>query len=155
MVASESSESSAMVRLASSCAWNVPSSAVKKPCGSCMAASSRRMSAMSARHVGRAVGVGEHHDAPLAVLAQDLVGAVAFPDLGDVPNGHPAVGRLQQQIAQALRGALAVIEAHHDIEAARAIEQPGDDAAVGEPLQLLGDRPAAAGRRARPACSRP
>ena len=36
-----------MVRLASSCAWNVPSSEVKKPCGSCVAASSRLMSAMS------------------------------------------------------------------------------------------------------------
>ena len=59
------------------------------------------------RHVGRAVGIGQHHDTPLAVLAQDLVGAVAFPHLGDVPHGHPAVGRLQQQIAQALRGALA------------------------------------------------
>ena len=81
------------------------------------------MSATSARHVGRAVGVGEHDGAALAVFAQDLIGAVAFADLGNVPHRHPAIRRLEQQIAEALRGAPAIVEAHHDIEAPRAVHK--------------------------------
>ena len=46
--------------------------------------------------------IGEHDGAALAVLAQDLVGTVAFPHLGDVPHGHPAIGRLDQQVAEAV-----------------------------------------------------
>ena len=54
---------------------------------------------MTTRHVGRAVGIGQHDDAAFAVFALDLIGAIAFADLGDVPDRDPAVRRLQQQIA--------------------------------------------------------
>ena len=97
-----------MVRLASSCAWNVPSRLVKNPCGSFVSASSLADVGDDLRHVGAAVGVGEHDDAPAAVLAQDLVGPVGLPDLGDLPRRDPADGRLDQQIAEALRGATVV-----------------------------------------------
>ena len=113
-----------MVRLASSCAWNVPSSEVKNALRQLRCGQLAPDIGDEPRHVGRAIGVGEHDDAALAVLAQDLVGAVAFPDLGDVPHRHPAIGRLEQQIAEALRGALGIVEAHHDVEAARAVDQP-------------------------------
>ncbi len=83
--------------------------------------------------------IGEHHHAPLAIFAQDLVGAVGFAHLGDLAHGHPAVWCFQQQITQSCCGALRVIEAHHHIETTRAIEQTRDDAAVGETLQLFGD----------------
>ena len=139
IIASDSSESRAMVRLASSCAWNVPSSGGEEPLRELHRGQLAADVGDDARHVGRAIGIGEHDDAALAVFAQDLVGAVAFADLGDVPHGHPAVGRLQQQITQALRGALAVIQAHHDVKAARAVDEPGDHATVREPLQVLGD----------------
>ena len=53
------------------------------------------------RHVGSAVGVGEHDDAPAGVLAQDLVRSVGLADLGDLPRRYPAARRFDQEIAQA------------------------------------------------------
>ena len=90
------------------------------------------------RHVRGAIGIGEHDRAPLAVLAQDLIGAVAFPDLRDVADRHPAIGRLKKQIAEPLRGAPGVVEAHHDVETARAVHQLRDHPAVRQALEMLG-----------------
>ena len=140
IVASESSESRPIVRLASSCAWKRAFERGEEALRQLRGGELAPDVGDDPRHVGRAVGVGQHDDTALAVFAQDLVGAVAFPHLGDVAHGHPAIGRLQQQVAQALRGALSVVEAQHDVKAARAVHQLGDDAAVGESLQLLGDR---------------
>ena len=95
---------------------------------------------MTVRHVGGAVGVGEHDDAPLAVLAQDLVGPVGLAHVGDLAHRDPARGRLDQQIAQALRGAPLVLQPQHDVEAPVAVDHARDDAAVGQALELLGDR---------------
>ena len=92
------------------------------------------------RHVAPAVAVGLHDDAPLAVLAQDLVGAVAFLDLGQQPQRHEALRRRDQQILQARGRAVLVGKAHDDIEAAVALDDLRDDAAVREAFERLGQR---------------
>ena len=83
-----------IIRLASSCAWNVPSSWVKKPSGSAVRGDFAPDGADHLRHVGTAVGIGEHHDAAAAVLPQDLVRAVGLADIGDLPDRNPADRRL-------------------------------------------------------------
>ena len=87
---------------------------------------SRAMSAEPSR-------VGEHDDAPAAVLAQDLVGAVGLPDLGDLARRHPARRRLDQQVAEPVGGAQPVGQPHHHVEAAVAVDHARDHAAVRQP----------------------
>ena len=143
-----------IVRLASSCAWNVPSRLVKKPSGSCVAASSARMAATISAMSAPAVGVGEHHDAAAAVLAQDLVRPIGLLDVRDLPRRDPADRRLDQEIAELCGGAQPVGQPHHDVEAAIAVDHARDDAPVRQPAAAARSRRPAARRRARRARSR-
>ena len=81
-----------------------------------------------------------HDDAPLPVLALDLVGAVAFLDLGQQPQRHEALRRRDQQILQPGGRAVLVGEAHHHVEAAVALDDLRDHAAVRQRFQRLGQR---------------
>src|SRR3977135_1797473 len=97
---SESSERMPMVRLASSCAWKVPSRLVKKPSGSAVAAAPRGMGATLSVGVGSGAVVGDPAVAAPAVLALDLAWAVGLLDLGDLSRRHPAARGFDQEIAE-------------------------------------------------------
>ena len=91
-------------------------------------------------HVALAVGVGLHHQSSAAVLSKDLVRAVGLADVGDLAGRHPARGRLDQQVLQALRRALALGQAQDDVEALVAVGDRRDDATVREAAELLDHR---------------
>ena len=58
-------------------------------------------------------------------------------DLGDLPRRDPSRRRLDQKIAQALRGAQAFRQPHHHVEAAIAVDHPRDHAPVRQPAELI------------------
>ena len=111
---------------------------MKKPGGSFDSATTLRMFRDDGRHVGGTVGVGQHDHAALAVLPEDLVRAVGFDDVCDLAHRYPSGGRLDQQIAQPLRGSALVLEPQDHVEAPVAVHDTRNDAAVGEPFELLG-----------------
>ncbi len=106
---SDTSDSRAMVRIASSCAWKVPSSAVVVARRAVGTRRVRRGCPRSTCAMSRPRRVlAEHHDAPPRVLAQDLVRAVAFLDLGDQPRaGCSPCGVWTSSSASRGRGAVA------------------------------------------------
>ena len=97
-----------------------------------------RMSCDDARHV-RAVGIGEHGNAPAAVLALDLVGSVGLDDLRHGRQRDAAGGALDQHLAQRARAAVGIAQAQDDIEALRLVDDLRDDAAVGQRLERFRD----------------
>src|SRR5262249_47035846 len=101
-------------------------------------------------HVGAAVGIGEHHDAALAVLAADLVRAIGLLDFGDLTRRNPARPAFDQEVAEALGGAHRVGEAHDDVETPVAIHHTRDHASTGQAAELIdhGGRLDAVERRA-------
>ena len=91
-------------------------------------------------HVALPVGVGLDDEATTAVLPQDLVRPVGLADVGDLARRHPARRRLDQQVLQPLRGALALGQAQDDVEALVAVGHRRDDASVREAAKLLDHR---------------
>ncbi len=67
-------------------------------------------------------------------------GPIGLDDIGDLPDGNPADRRFNQKIAQALGRAAVIAQTNHEIEPFVAIHHAGNDASIGEPLQLLRDR---------------
>jgi hypothetical protein len=67
-------------------------------------------------------GVGRQHDAPLAVVAADLVRAVAVLDGGDLRQRDAPVRRLDQDLAQPFDGARRFRQLHHQREAPAALD---------------------------------
>ena len=137
-MARESSDSAPMRRLASSCAWNVPSRREECPRRQPDRVRLGANGGHDAAHVRAAVCIGEHDDAARAVLPQDLVGPVRFAHVGDLPDRNPSRRALDQKIGEPAGGALRLLQAQHDIVAARPIDDARDDAAVREAFQLLG-----------------
>ena len=88
-------------------------------------------------HVGQrpALRVGRQHDAALAIVAADLVGAVALFDGGQARQGHGAAWCVDQHARQAVDGACAVGQAHHQCKAAAAFHHLGDFFALHQRLQ--------------------
>ena len=126
-----------MVRLASSCAWNVPSRLRVKPFRQFRRRQRFPDRADDLRHVGAAVGVGQHHDAAAAVLAQDLVRPFGFLDVGELPRRNPADRGFDQEVAQPLRGAQPVRQPHRDVEPAVAVDDARHHAPIRQPAELL------------------
>src|ERR1700716_1650616 len=97
---SETIDSNPMVRLACSCAWDVPSRVGKKPArrGGASQLLAHRLHDLG--NVGPPIAVGEYHDPAAAVFTQDLVGTVRLLDLRDLPGRYPAGGGFQENIAK-------------------------------------------------------
>ena len=129
-----------MVRLASSCAWKVPFQAGEEALGQLDRAQLAADRLDELRHVGGAIGVGQHNNAAPAIFPEDLVRPFGLPDVGDLARWDPAARGINQQIAEALRGAQPVRQAQGHVEPAVAIDHPRYDAAVGEPAELVDDR---------------
>ena len=91
-------------------------------------------------HVALAVAVAEHGDAPLRVLALDLVGTVAFLDRRQHAERHMPGRRRDQEIAEPGGRAVLVGEAHDHVEAAVALDDLRHPPAVRQRLQRLVDR---------------
>ena len=90
------------------------------------------------RHVTLAVAVGMHDDAPLPILALDLIGTVALFHLGQQAQRHEALRCGDEQVLQPRGRTVLVGNAHHDIEAAVAFDDLRDDAATRKSFQGLG-----------------
>ena len=85
----------------------------------------------------RAIGVGQNEDAPLGVLARDLVRPVVLDDAGECRKCNGAGGRLDLEVAQALRRAVAIDDAQDDVVPPASLDDLGDDAAVDKAAQRL------------------
>ncbi len=81
-------------------------------------------------HVGFAVRVGKHHDATLAVFAQDLVGTIRLADFGYLADGDPARRCLDEEIREPLGAADIILQPQHDIEPLVAVDDAGHDRPV-------------------------
>ena len=81
------------------------------------------------------LSVGRQNYAPTAIVAADLVGAVAVFDGGKARQRDPTHGRVDEDAAQALNRPRLLGQANHQREAAVALDDLGDLFAFDQALQ--------------------